>query len=345
MMRRWVSVAVLLMAAAAVALLALTVPSPISGVRHPEGPTASAGPDSAAAAASPSPAATTSATIPSATAPSSASATAPSSATAPAAAIQHVVVVWLENEEATAVTPGSMPYLYGLASQYGRADAYYAVAHPSLPNYLAFWSGSTQGVRDDGRYDFSTASLSSQMAAAGRSWRVYAQDYPSTGCFTGASNAAASDGPGVPGRYARKHDPAMSFTAVSGTGECSNIQPLARFDPSVNVAFVVPNLCNDAHDCSLATADAFLKAFVPIVTSSPDWQHTLLVVTFDEGSSSSNGGGRVFFAAIRPGLSGVVSSAVHTHYSLLRTIENLNGLPCLGSACDTSGLTEFLPSH
>ena len=66
----------------------------------------------------------------------------------------HVIVVWLENKEASAITATSMPYLYGLSTQYGRATAVYGVSHPSEPNYLAFWSGSTQGVTDDGVYDF-----------------------------------------------------------------------------------------------------------------------------------------------------------------------------------------------
>ena len=264
-------------------------------------------------------------------------------ATSGTAMINHTVVIWLENEEASGVTASSMPYLYGLATKYGRANAYYAVAHPSLPNYLAFWSGSTQGVTDDGTHNLSAASLSSQMATAGRSWRTYAQDYPTTsGCHTGSTYTGGVDGPGVAGTYARKHDPAMSFTAVSTTSQCANIRPLATFDPSVNVAFVVPNLCNDAHDCSLATADAFLKAFVPKVTGSADWAHTVLVITFDEGSTSTNGGGRVFTAVIRQGLSSAVSTTSHNHYSLLRTIETLNGLPCLANSCSANTLSEFL---
>jgi acid phosphatase len=257
--------------------------------------------------------------------------------------INHVVVVWLENHEASAVTATSMPYLYGLSTTYGRADQFYGVAHPSLPNYLGFWSGSTQGVTDDATHNLSTASLSSQMATAGRSWRTYAQDYPATaGCHTASSYTGGVDGPGVAGKYVRKHTPAMSFTSVSTTTQCANIQPLAKFDPSVNVAFVVPNLCNDAHDCSLATADTFLKGFVPKVTGAPDWAHTLLVVSFDEGSTSTNGGGRIFTAVLRQGLSGRISTTQHNHYSLLRTIENLNGLPCLANSCSANTLSEFL---
>ncbi len=236
-----------------------------------------------------------------------------------------------------------MPYLYGLSETYGRADRVYAVAHPSQPNYLAFWSGSTQGVTDDGIHDLGGASLSSQMAAAGRSWRVYAQDYPASGCNTASTYIGGIDGPGVAGTYVRKHNPAISFTSVSGSSQCANIQPLARFDPGVNVAFVVPNLCNDMHDCSAAQGDAFLQAFLPSVLGAPDWAHTLLVVTFDEGGSNVNGGGRVFTMVARQGLAGITSSTPHDHYGILRTIEDIFGLACLNAACGATPLDEFLP--
>jgi len=111
--------------------------------------------------------------------------------------ITHVVVVWMENEEARSITSSSMPYLYGLGQQYGRADQYFGVSHPSLPNYLAFWSGSTQGVTDDAVHNLAGPSLSSQMAAAGRSWRTYAQNYPSSsGCQTASGYSGAVDGCG-----------------------------------------------------------------------------------------------------------------------------------------------------
>ena len=236
-----------------------------------------------------------------------------------------------------------MPYLYGLAEAYGRADQFYAVTHPSLPNYLAFWSGSTQGVTDDAVHDLAGSSLSDQLTAAGRSWRTYAQDYPATGCNRAGAYVGGVDGPGVAGTYARKHNPAMSFTDVSGSSQCANIQPLARFDPGVNLAFVVPNLCNDMHDCSPATGDAFLAAFLPRVFAAPDWAHTLLVVSFDEGSTSVHGGGRVFTMVARQGLAGLSSSTFHDHYGLLRTIEDVFGLPCLNLACGAAPLDEFLP--
>jgi phospholipase C len=264
-------------------------------------------------------------------------------APAPSATISHVVVVWMENREASAVTASTMSYLYALSQTYGRADQFYAVAHPSLPNYLAFWSGSTQGVTDDADHDLAATSLSNQMAAAGRSWRTYAQDYPAGGCNTASAHSGGVDGPGVAGTYARKHNPAMSFTFVSGSSQCANIQPLANFDPNVNFAFVAPNLCNDMHDCSPAQGDAFLRAFLPQVLTAPEWADTLLVVSFDEGTTNANGGGRVFTMVARQGLAGVTSSTPHDHYGLLRTVQDIFGLACLEASCGATPLDEFLP--
>ncbi len=256
----------------------------------------------------------------------------------------RIVVVWLENREASAVTPLSMPYLYGLSVQYGRAAQMFAVAHPSQPNYLAFWSGSTQGVRDDDVHSMDAPNLASQVTAAGLQWRVYAQDVPA-GCFLGATYSGPTDGPGVAGTYVRKHEPAISFASVAGNpGECAKIQPLASFDAAAaDVAFVVPNLCSDAHDCSLADGDTFLRGFLPEVFGSPEWPQTLLVVTFDEGTSDLGGGGNVFAMVARQGLSGVVSSVAHDHYGVLRTVEDVLGLPCLAHACAATSLSEFLP--
>jgi outer membrane biosynthesis protein TonB len=268
----------------------------------------------------------------------------PTPAPSSGGAITHVVIVWLENHEAGSVTTSSMPYLTGLAATYGSALNYDAVSHPSEPNYIAFWSGSTQGVTNDGTYNLSGASLSSQLTAAGVSWRTYAQNYPAVGCNTGSSYSGGLDGWGVAGTYARKHNPAMSFTSVSGSAtECAKIQPLASFNPLVNVAFVVPNLVNDAHDGTLAQADAFLKAFSPQVFNSPDWAHTLYIVTFDEGTSNVGGGGHVYTMVARAGLSQFTSSVAHDHYGLTRTVENIFGVSCLNSSCGAAGLSEFLP--
>jgi hypothetical protein len=262
----------------------------------------------------------------------------------PAGAVYHIIWVILENHEASAITGSSMPYLTRLAATYGLATNYFAVSHPSEPNYVAMTSGGLNGVNDDGTYNLDVASIFTQ----GESWRAYEQN--DTGaCFTGSSRSGGIDGPGVAGTYARKHNPAIVYTKVSRVpAQCAHIQPLASFNPTAaSFEFVTPNLCNDAHDCSLGTADTFLRGFVPLVTRSPDFAHTMLFITFDEGSSSAGSfgdqGGHVYTAVVAPWLQGVRSSRYFDHYGLLRTAESAFGLPCLANACQRSAMTEFLP--
>ncbi len=115
----------------------------------------------------------------------------------PAAAIpsfSHVYVILLENHAFGAVMNGQAPYLSSLAASYGLATHYVAVAHPSQPNYLALFSGNTQGVTDDGVHDITAPNLVDRLEAAGRSWHVYAENVPD-GCFTGAESAAGRTDP------------------------------------------------------------------------------------------------------------------------------------------------------
>ncbi len=254
----------------------------------------------------------------------------------------------MENREASAITASNAPYLTDLARTYGFVADYYGVGHPSEPNYIAAVAGSTLGVTGDGVYDLSRPSLFGQLTQAGLSWRVFAQDYPGS-CFAGVLASGGPDGPGAPGTYVRKHNPAISFTAISGNRTaCSWIQPLRTFNPvAASFELVVPNLTNDMHDGSTEQGDAFLRAFVPAILASPDWARTLLVITVDEGSTAAgpfgDSGGRVFTVVVRQGLSGVVSRRPYDHYSLLRTTEAAFGLPYLGAAADRAPMSDLIP--
>ncbi len=254
----------------------------------------------------------------------------------------HVFVIVMENEEASSIIGNpAAPYINSLASRYGLATDFTAVAHPSEPNYLALWSGSTQGVTNDGVYDFSSGTtLADQIEASGRSWHVAAQNVP-LGCFTGYS---ASGGPDGSGTYARKHEPAISWTSVSANpARCARITDFSHFDPNRGSFWlIVPNLCNDMHDCSVATGDAFLKGWLPTILDSPAFADGVVFLTWDEGSSSIGGGGRVATLVISPlARAGFTSATHHTTYSILRTIETAWHLPCLANACDAGDLREF----
>ncbi len=250
----------------------------------------------------------------------------------------------MENkEESRIVGNPDAAYLNGLAARYGRATSYRAVAHPSEPNYLALFAGSTFGIRDDGRHDIGAPTIADQLEAAGRTWHVYAQNLPSR-CFTGARARGEPDLVGAAGWYVRKHEPAISFTGISGDPDrCAAITPLGPFDPAASdFELIIPNETNDMHDGSIAQGDAFLRAFVPRITASRAFANSLLVITFDEGTTGVGGGGEVATVLVSPLIpAGTTSDVEHDHYSLLRTIQEAWGLDCLAESCEANDLGEF----
>ena len=136
------------------------------------------------------------------------------------------------------------------------------------------------------------------------------------------------------------------------TTRCKNdIVPLTQFDSDLasnhlpSFSWVTPNLCDDAHDCSNATADNFLGPEVAKILGSPSFdQNSLLVLTFDEGSSGasccglpSSAGGHVVTLLISSLVkSGFQDATPYSHYSLLKTIEKAWNLPALAHAGDAA---------
>ncbi|HEX7495194.1 MAG TPA: alkaline phosphatase family protein [Candidatus Limnocylindrales bacterium] len=266
-------------------------------------------------------------------------------ATPPAANLpnfSHVYVIVFENKEYSSIVgSSSAPYINSLISQYGLSTNFTAERHPSEPNYIALTSGGTQGVTDDGVYNLGVANLFDQVTTSGRTWKAYQQGNPGN-CFTGSSSSAVVDGVGKSGSYVRKHNPAISYTSVSGNkAACANITNLAAFDPAAaNFEFITPNMINDMHDGTVADGDNFLKAFLPKITSSPAFANSVVYVTFDEGTTNVSGGGHIFTLAITPNMTpGYKATGAYTHYSMLRTIEQAWGLPSLGNAASASAMS------
>ena len=261
----------------------------------------------------------------------------------PVPTFSHVFTIVLENKSASSVIGSrDAPYLNELAARYGLAEAYQAVAHPSQPNYLALFSGSTHGVTDDKPRDITAPTLADQLEATGHTWRVYAENVPGD-CYRGAT--ASTGGTDGAGTYVRKHEPAISFTTISGSlARCASIRPMSDFDPAASTyALIVPNMCNDAHDCPLSTADAWLKKYVPQILGSKAWSDGgVLFITFDEADGQDRAANRVATLVIAPTVvAGMRSPVPHSHYSLLRTIQAGIGLDCLGLSCQANTLGEF----
>jgi hypothetical protein len=264
----------------------------------------------------------------------------PEAATVPR--IAHVFVIVMENKEyGSIVGSSSAPYINSLIRKYGLATNYHAVAHPSEPNYFALWAGTTRGVTNDGTYNFTSgATIASQLEAKGLSWHVAAQNVP-LGCYKGSTASGGEDGTGT---YARKHEPAISWTVVSSsTSRCARITDFSHFNPNLGSFWlIVPNRCNDMHDCSVAHGDAFLKSFLPKILTSTAFGGGVVFLTWDEGTTATGGGGHVATVVISPlGKARFTSATSHSHYSLLHTVEAAFGLGCIGSTCSANDLREF----
>ena len=241
----------------------------------------------------------------------------------------HVFLIVMENHSAAEAL--SAPFTASLANQYGEAKNYRAVAHPSVPNYLALTSGSTWGIEDDSYRVLPRQDIGTSLTKAGVSWRAYME---------GLTNAGCLDSP-VP--YDAGHNPFAFYG-----GSCpSNVVPLTALarDLTANTprfSWITPDRCHDTHDCGVSTGDDWLRQEVGRIMASPAWKSNgVLFITWDEDDSSSDN--RVLTLVVATGSGHRVSSRQYTHYSLLATIEDLLGVGRLGQSAQATAMSDLLP--
>ena len=237
-------------------------------------------------------------------------------------------MVIFENEDPENIVGGPQaPYLTSLAGSGATFTDGHGETHPSQPNYLALFSGSTQGVTDDScPQTFSGPNLAAQLDGAGRTFIGYSEDMPGAdyaGCRTG--------------RYARKHNPWVDFPNLPPSVNQPFSALPADFSDLPTVSFVVPNLCNDMHDCGVAAGDAWAQQNLSAYVAWARGHNSLLVITFDEGKGSA--ANHIATLLVGPMVSTGTYDQRINHYSLLRTLEDMYGLPPVGKAVDAVPLT------
>ncbi|RMI31424.1 alkaline phosphatase family protein [Nocardia stercoris] len=264
-------------------------------------------------------------------------------------AYDHVVVAVFENHSYSEVVGGSAtgsavpisgsggaaaaPYLSGLAAAGANFTQSFAIEHPSQPNYLDLFSGSNQGVTSDNCPQSFTgvANLGSDLIGAGKTFTGYSEAMPSDG-YTGCSS----------GTYYRKHNPWVNFDNVPAASNRTFAAfpqgPAADFTTLPTVSFVVPDICNDMHDCSVSTGDTWAKNHLDAYAQWAKTHNSLLIVTFDEDDiSAANQIPTIFYGA------GVTTGNYPeriNHFSVLRTLEDMYGLPHNGSAAAATPITD-----
>lgn len=228
-----------------------------------------------------------------------------------------------------------MPYTYSLARKYSHATRYFGITHPSLPNYLAMVGGDTFGVTDNHPPQDNPVVGPSIFSAAlrhGLTAKVYAEGMP--------ARCATEDGGD---RYVVRHNPWPYF--VKQRKGCSvHDVPFTRFAADVadgrlpNAGMVVPNLCNDAHNCALAVADDWFQQQMTAVFAGPDWKAGRLAVVLTADEDDKQHGNRVLTAVIHRSQHHRVVKARLDHYSLAGLYADVLGVPRPGLAATSPSM-------
>ena len=251
--------------------------------------------------------------------------------------IQHVVWVVMENKQYGQIIGNtiSAPYINQLAQTYGSATQMYAEAHPSLPNYIAMTSGSTQGITDDSGPSSHPLNVGNIFTQTGTNGRSLEESMPSN-CYKGDS-----------GNYAVRHNPGVYYTNYTQCGT-QNVPLGSTPDLSATFTFITPNLCHDMHSnsCSgssntILQGDQWLQSFIPSLLNTSQYKagNTVIFLTWDEDDYSSSNANHIPTIVISPTTSGIMSGTTFNHYSMLRTTEELLGITTfLGNAASAKSM-------
>lgn len=243
----------------------------------------------------------------------------------------HVVIAIMENTGYSSIIGNTMgaPYINSLLATGASFNNAHGVTHPSQPNYLALFSGLQQGVTDDScPHDFiGVANLGSQLLGAGLSFAGYSETMPSQG-YTGCSS----------GNYARKHNPWVNFDNVPDTSNQTFASFPSVFSDLPTVAIVVPNMCNDMHNCSISTGDTWLQNHLDGYVQWAKSHNSLFILTWDEDNFTAPNQIPMVFAGSNL-IAGSYDEMVD-HYGVLRTIEEMYGLTALANAAAAVPITD-----
>ena len=246
------------------------------------------------------------------------------------APVRHVVWIVMENQAyGNVIGSGSAPYVNRLAKACGLATRFSAESHPSLPNYIAMTSGSTQGISDDSQPSAHRLGAPSLFSQLGTRWRALNESMPRACDVNDA------------GQYAVRHNPATYYTGIRAACAKQDL-PLTSSSPlTAAFTFVTPNICHDMHSCPVSAGDGWLSGWLPrlLRTSAYRSGSTAVFITWDEddGAAHQHVPTLVVSRHTRPGTR---SATAFDHYSLLRTTEEILGLPKLGAASRAASMRQ-----
>src|SRR5881275_1912263 len=275
------------------------------------------------------------------------------------APFQYIVTILMENNGLCDVTPSLVsgcgsssipsPYLTTLAQTYGFNTHYTGISHPSEPNYIALFGGSTLGISSDGNccFQLNAPNLVDRLEAAGLTWKAFAEDASGSGTCSF-----------MPPREG-DHYPFIDFSDMKTSARCANMRTTTSpLDPEFvgalngaalpNYVWLTSNDTDNMHSSSVGVGDAYLATLVPLILSSRMFttQKAALFIVFDEGSDvcpTGNSSDCVVAEWAGPAVKKAYSSSTsYNHYSYLSTLEAAWNLPSLTSNdASATSMTEF----
>ncbi len=294
-------------------------------------------------------------TAPGTTSPGSGSSGSPGSTTpAVPGGYSQVLLIAEENEPySNVIGDPAAPYITSLSNRFGlltHLDAGYPASCPSLAAYLIMTSGDRHGVCDDRSpvaHQISGPNIYQQVAQSGRQWRGYAESMPMP-CYQRNTSG---------GRYLVRHAPAPYFTSEAGrcrqwdvpmgTPTAGALHDDVASGSLPAFSFVTPDACHDMHGgpaCSgdmVAAGDSWLSTWLPQIMAGPDYQagRLAIVVTWDEGTKQDN---HIPALVISPTTTGIALGTPVTQCALVRTMQEVLGVPPLGCAASAPSLRQGL---
>lgn len=243
----------------------------------------------------------------------------------------HVVVVMEENHAYSQIIgSSSAPYINSLANGGALMTQSFAITHPSEPNYMALFGGSTFGLSSDACpvSEGNTANLGSELLASGKTFVGYSEGLPSAGSTVCTS-----------GKYARKHSPWVNFSNVPGADSVPFTSFPTNYANLPTLSFVIPNLNDDMHDGTVSAGDTWLKNNLNAYATWAKANNSLLIVTWDEDDSAhGNQIATIFYGA---GVTTGKYSEKVNHYNVLATLEKMYGLAPVGSSNGAATISDI----
>ncbi|KAL8292154.1 hypothetical protein RQP46_001620 [Phenoliferia psychrophenolica] len=283
----------------------------------------------------------------------------------PGKAFDRFITIMMENTDFD--TAAGSATFQKLASKGILFSDYYAITHPSMPNYIAAVSGSTQGsVYDDSStYSFPNAPASIPTIATlldnkNVSWAAYMENMPTVG-FEGVNYASHNyvDPTAAPGAtysyYVRRHSGLMKFdSTTTDPYKLSRHRNFNNFAEDLNAnalpqwVWITPNIMNDAHDSNIDFVSDWLEYWLVPLLDNPNFNNdrTLIILTWDECAGAQDVMNQIYTMglgkAVPAALHNTTDNTTYNHYSSLSTVEDNWNLGNMGQGDVTANVYEFL---